>query len=132
MNADHKKQYITFQIAKAKKILAEVDFLIENGFYENAANRLYYACYYAVAALLLTKDIKTKTHKGVILMFGLHYINTGIIDKYSGDLFSRIFDLRQDTDYEFMFEVKKEQVIVLIEPAKRLVKQIETILLQNQ
>ncbi len=36
---------------------------------------LYYACYYAVAALLLKYDIQTQTHNGVKTMPGLHFVS---------------------------------------------------------
>ena len=43
---------------------------IENGYVETAANRLYYAAYYAVSALLISYKYEASTHNGVIQMFG--------------------------------------------------------------
>jgi len=38
--------------------------LYENGFYDDAASRAYYAMYHATKAALLLKEIDTKSHKG--------------------------------------------------------------------
>jgi predicted nucleotidyltransferase len=42
---------IVYRMRRAKETLLEADSLIENGFFNAAVNRLYYACYYAVIAL---------------------------------------------------------------------------------
>ena len=42
-----------YRLEKAIDTFAQVPVLIENKFYVTAANRLYYACFYAAIALLL-------------------------------------------------------------------------------
>ncbi|MDR2058337.1 MAG: HEPN domain-containing protein [Dysgonamonadaceae bacterium] len=39
-------------------------------------NRLYYACYYAVTALLINSGIEAQTHAGVRRMLALHFTKT--------------------------------------------------------
>lgn len=78
MNDDQKQELINYRFKKAKETLLEIDLHVENELWNTAINRLYYACYYAVNALLLSKDIKAQTHAGVRQMFGLHFIKTGI------------------------------------------------------
>ncbi|MGN6540887.1 MAG: HEPN domain-containing protein [Ginsengibacter sp.] len=51
-------------MTKSKKTLAEIELLIQNELWNTAVNRLYYACYYAVIALLINKEIDTLTHTG--------------------------------------------------------------------
>lgn len=48
---------------------------------ERGINRLYYACFYAVIALLIKNNISTQTHDGARTQFGLIFVKTGIIDK---------------------------------------------------
>lgn len=43
-------------------------------------NRLYYACYYAVTALLISNGLNATTHAGVRTMLGLKFIKTGLVD----------------------------------------------------
>ena len=49
--------------------------------WNSAINRLYYAAYYAVTALLLDADLKPTTHNGAKSVFSEHFIKTGIIPK---------------------------------------------------
>jgi enterochelin esterase family protein len=43
--------------------------MIENNKWNTAVNRLYYACFYAVIALLLKNDIETQSHNGARTKF---------------------------------------------------------------
>ena len=100
MNQQDREELIGYRITKAKDTLQEVNLHIENELWNTAVNRLYYACYYAVSALLIDKKIKTKSHKGVRQMFGLHYVKPGLIDKNLAKFFTDLYDLRQTWDYD--------------------------------
>lgn len=89
---------------------------------------MYYACYYAVIALLINNKIETLTHTGTRQMFGFHFIKTGLVEKDIGKFYSRIFDLRQTGDYEDFIDFSEDQVTELLEPAKKLIDHIESIL----
>ena len=56
---------VHYRQERAHQTLAEIPFLREQGYYNTATNRLYYACYYAVIALLIKHHIPTDTHAGV-------------------------------------------------------------------
>jgi uncharacterized protein (UPF0332 family) len=45
----------------ANYTLKEVESHIQNGFYNTAVNRMYYACYYAASAMLIAKGVETKS-----------------------------------------------------------------------
>lgn len=89
---------------------------------------MYYACYYAVIALLINKEIQPQTHNGVRQMFGMHFIKTGIIDASIGKFFSDIFDLRQTGDYDDYITFQEEDVLDLLEPANELITKVEDLL----
>lgn len=59
-----------YRLEKAYRTYNEAIGSIENGYVETAANRLYYAAYYAVSALLISYKYEASTHNGVIQMFG--------------------------------------------------------------
>jgi uncharacterized protein (UPF0332 family) len=52
-------------MAKAEEAIEAVEYNINGGFSLAATNRAYYACYYCMAALLLTQNVYAKTHQGV-------------------------------------------------------------------
>jgi uncharacterized protein (UPF0332 family) len=93
-------------------------------------NRLYYACYYAVIALLIDKGIQPHTHAGVRQMFGLHFVRTGIVDNSIGQFFTDIYDMRQTGDYDDYIEFKKDDILDLIEPANILISKAEDLLIR--
>ena len=55
-----KQQSIQLKIEKAKSLLAEIDVLLLHAFHSTAINRIYYACFHATKAILLTKDLIPK------------------------------------------------------------------------
>lgn len=56
---------VRYRTENAHKTLDEVQSHIEMGYYNTAVNRMYYACYYAVSALLVANKFVTKSHEGV-------------------------------------------------------------------
>jgi len=128
MNKQDRQDLVEYRIAKARETFNEVSLHIENELWSTAVNRLYYACYYAVIALLISKEIKATTHSGVRQTFGLHFVKTGKIEKELGKFYSDIFDMRQSGDYEDYVEFTKDDVLDLITPADNLIISIENIL----
>ncbi|MBO4403225.1 MAG: HEPN domain-containing protein [Bacteroidales bacterium] len=72
-NNQEKKEIVRYRIEHAVQTLSEVEVLLQNRFYNTAANRMYYACYYAVSALLVANGIVAKSHDGAKQMFGMHF-----------------------------------------------------------
>jgi uncharacterized protein (UPF0332 family) len=131
MNLQEKQELVKYRIAKARETFDEVKLHIDNKLWNTAVNRLYYACYYAVIALLIEKDIQPHTHMGVRQMFGLHFVKTGIVDNSIGKFFSDIYDMRQTGDYDDYIDFKKEDVNDLLEPANDLISKAESLLLNK-
>lgn len=95
---------VRYRMENAKKTLSEVEVHIENGFYNTAVNRMYYACYYAVCALLISNKIQTKSHDGARRMFNLHFVKNGIVTRESGSFFSDLSQERTTGDYDDLFD----------------------------
>lgn len=132
MNTEERQELVKYRIIKARETFNEVELHIQNKLWNTAVNRLYYACYYAVMALLIDKEIQPQTHTGVRQMFGLHFVKTNIINPDSGKFFSDIFDKRQTGDYDDYIIFEKEDVMDLLEPANILITQIENLLLADK
>lgn len=79
---------------KAFESLQDAKILAENQRWNSCINRLYYAAFYAVIALLLNDSYDGQTHDGAKSQFNLIYIKTGKIDKEFGRLYSKLFDWR--------------------------------------
>ena len=123
-----RQEVVKYRLKKAWNVFAQIPVLIENKFYATAANRLYYACYYAATALLIKDGFKAHTHSGVKTLLGLHYIMENKIEKTHGKTYNHLFDLRQSGDYEDLFEVDESDIKPFLEPAEKFIAEIENLI----
>ena len=128
MKPEDREALVKYRIEKAINTLTEIEILIENKLWNTAINRLYYACYYAVIALLIQHKIEVQTHAGVRQMFSLHFVKTGKINRELGKFFSEIYDKRQIGDYDDFIDYTESDVLELVEPAKLLISNIKDII----
>lgn len=63
------------------------------------ANRLYYAAFHAVSALLINDGRKVGSHNGSVLTFGQYYVKTGIFTAEEGRFYSQLQTIREKADY---------------------------------
>ena len=61
--------------------------------------RLYYACFYAVSALLVTRGTSTSKHGHLRALLHRDFVKTGLIPTEMGRHFDRLFSSRQEGDY---------------------------------
>lgn len=125
MNEDVRQDIVAYRLRKANQLLHDVDVLIENELWNSTINRMYYACFHAVSALLIKNGIQVKTHMGVRQAFGLHFVKTGMITLELGRVFSRIYDKRQSSDYDDFIEFTKEEIEKLYPQIKAFVMAVE-------
>jgi uncharacterized protein (UPF0332 family) len=107
------EEYCTYRLLKAKDTLKEIDILIENKLWNTAINRMYYATFYAVTALLINDNIKTTSHVGTKIKFSELYIKENKIDKKYGKLYSLIFEKRHKGDYDDFIDYEEETILEL-------------------
>ena len=128
MNDSERSDLVKYRITKANETFKEIEILVHNKLWGTAVNRLYYACYYSVTALLVKHNIVAQTHTGVRQMLGLHFVKTGLIEPEMGRFYTYLFNKRQTGDYDDFVELEEEDVLNLIEPASKLIKSIENLL----
>lgn len=100
LTEEQRKDIVRYRMENALTTLEEVKSHRENGFYNTAINRMYYACYYAASALLIANGISTKSHEGVRQQLGLNFVLTGKMSQEQGKFYSRLFSKRSSGDYE--------------------------------
>ena len=120
-----KRDLIEYRISRAKDTLDDAHILAEKEKWNSTINRLYYAAYYAVMALLLESELKPTTHNGAKSNFSEYFIKTGKIEKEFGKIYSQLFTWRQKGDYDDMFDFTKEKVLPYFEPVNQLIETIE-------
>ena len=125
MTIGNQEEYIKYRLQKADDSFNDALLLAENNRWNAVINRLYYACFYSVIALLQSNNIKAQTHDGSRTQFGLHFVKSGLIDKKFGKLYTKLFDLRQKGDYGDLFDYDKETASPLIESVKDFIDEIK-------
>ena len=125
MKDSERADLIHYRLNRASETLQEMDIHLENGLWNTAINRLYYACYYAATAILLDSDIKASTHSGVRQMLGLHFVKTGKLSADLGKVFTDLFDKRHASDYDDFITVTREDVEDLLPPAREFIARIK-------
>jgi uncharacterized protein (UPF0332 family) len=126
-----KELAIKLKTDKAKALMNEVHILIENKFYNTAVSRLYYSCYHATKALLLTADLTPKTHSGVISSLHKHFVSAGKFEEKHAAFFARLMQERIEDDYNDFIIEGLEEIEPYIQPAKEYLDYI-ILLIQNQ
>lgn len=117
-----------WRLEKAEKTFTEGNQLLGCNSFSGAVNRFYYAAFHAVRALLATKELDSAKHSGVISLFNREFVKTGKISKQSGRVFSTVFNLRSDADYDDFSEFTQDQVTEVKQSVRLLIDEINTYL----
>ena len=132
LNDEDRREIVKYRLEKSLRTYNEAVGSIANGYVETAANRLYYAAYYAVSALLVSYKYEASTHNGVIQMFGKAFIKSKVLERRYGTIFNQLFSLRMTGDYEDRrFLDIEEDVKPFIEPTKELID-VVSVMAQEQ
>jgi hypothetical protein len=97
--SEAQKKLIGLWLEKAEDAMASAELELKEGHTNFTVNRLYYACFYAVTALLLGEGKQFARHSAVKSEFVRSYIKTGQIDAKWNRFYQELFDDRQEGDY---------------------------------
>lgn len=125
LNEEERKIIVGLEIEKAENIVSQINELEKLSYWDNIANRLYYALFHAVSALLIFDKHNVSTHKGSIVLFGQFYIKTGVFNINDGRLFSQLQTIREKSDYNCAYQTSEDEIKPLIYPTIELIKRIK-------
>jgi uncharacterized protein (UPF0332 family) len=126
MKPEDQEAYVQYRLKRAEGSVRETEDMLRLGHTMAAVNRLYYACFYAVDALLQYHTIQNATtHSGVRRMFGKHFVNSGKIPQNMGRFYSNLFNLRHKGDYDAFVEFEPAMVEDMLITGKEFIRQIE-------
>jgi uncharacterized protein (UPF0332 family) len=118
-------------LEKANQTLEDAKLLANDKRWNPCVNRLYYACFYAVSALLAKSEYSSNKHTGIRSLFNLNFVKTGVISKETAEIHNDLFDRRQEGDYADFVASREDQVLPRIAKTDNFIKAIVS-LLQNK
>jgi uncharacterized protein (UPF0332 family) len=116
------KEEARLHFERANDCIEDSQVLFDGGRFAAAAERAYYAMLHSASAVLLDKGIERHSHQGVISAFGQFLVKPGLISEEFHRYFIESFDIRQESDYEPVAAVSKEQAQKIITRANEFVK----------
>ena len=114
-----------YRFQKAKNVLADAKKYFEGVSPVSSVNRIYYAMFYAVSALLITRELSASKHSGVRALFNKEFVSKGMVEKEMGKFYSEMYDKRHKGDYEDFVKFEREDVKIYLEKAEKFVEKIE-------
>lgn len=121
---EERQAIVQYRIEKSRNALAEIQKILPMEVWATIANRMYYAIYYAASALLIQDGHKVGSHKGVISLFNMYYVKTGILSVEDGRLFGNVFAFRQESDYDDFIDASEKDVKEYLPLVEQLVARI--------
>lgn len=95
---------------KSMQTIEEAEVAIAASKWNMAANRIYYALFHGVAALLISDQHPVGTHRGTKATLGQFYVLTGKITQDEGRFFAQMSSLRDKADYDVIFTATEEEI----------------------
>lgn len=125
------RDLIYYRLEKARKTLKDAELLMSANRLISTVNRLYCTLFYAVLALLETKELASFKHSGVRALFNQYFVKPGVISKETGQFYGELFKNRQKGDYVDYTEFNLEEVKKDFEKCHKCLKEIEEVVLET-
>ena len=132
LDEQSREALIKYRLERSDETLKEVEILTKESHFNAAVNRLYYACFYAVTALLVANGYRTQSHAGTKTLLGLHFITKGLLSNEHGKTYSRLFEIRHSGDYDDFVYCDKEMIDEYLPKAKEFINAIKVLLENNK
>jgi len=110
VKAENWQELIRYRLERSHETLEEALLMQRESHWNTCVNRLYYACFYAVTALLAIEGLDTGKHSGVKSLFNRYWVKTNKISKRHGRLYNNLFENRQEGDYIDFVSFDKDTV----------------------
>ena len=123
-----KNDLIKYRLNRASESLEEAKISIENERYLLAANRIYYASFYAVSALAIKQGFKTSRHTQLLSWFNKNFVKNGIVERRLGKFYLDAFEMRQESDYEDFVVIDKTSIDNKLKLASEFINKISELL----
>lgn len=132
MSSEDIRQLVYARTEQAIESLEDAKTLLDVGRSgRSIVNRSYYSMFYGVLALLQTINRIPRKHQGAISLFDREFVHTGLLTReLSADL-HRVFEARQQDDYQRLGPVSLDEASATIDVATRFLDAKREYLIQT-
>ncbi|NBC16078.1 MAG: HEPN domain-containing protein [Bacteroidetes bacterium] len=116
------------RIDQAHEALDAARLLLGTGHYRGTINRAYYAIFYGILGLLVTRELGTSSHSGALTLFSREFIKTGLLPRRLSKLARHAFDARLHVDYEALAEIPREEAEATLQDAEVFLREVTELL----
>lgn len=128
MEEKTKQEIIRLEIEKCDRFLNQATNMLEQGIWDVAANRFYYACFHAVQALFINDGLNSHTHRGLHRVLGQNYVLTGKLSPELSGFMRTMEQIREKADYNCYYDVTEEEAREMQEPSKKIIEAIKELI----
>jgi len=125
LKEEDRRILIELELEKAYKTFGQVEVLQRDQYWDTMANRLYYALFHAVSALLINDQREVGSHKGAAIRFHQYYVKTGIFTDEEGSFFSQMQTLREKSDYNCFFNATETDIVSKVSPTLSFIDKVK-------
>jgi uncharacterized protein (UPF0332 family) len=118
---ERSKDLVLYRMARADETLEDARILARAERWNACENRLYYACFCAIAALLIHDGLSSSKRAGIRGLFNRQYVKTGKLPKDLARIYNDLFERRQEGDYIDFVSFQESQVLPWFSKAEELI-----------
>jgi uncharacterized protein (UPF0332 family) len=112
---------VRYRLEQAAEAIAAAELSLANGLERSAVNRAYYAMFYAVLALLASRQTETSRHSGAIAQFDQVYVKPALFSREFSRWLHEAFLRRQSVDYGAEMTLSRDELDTLLAHAREFV-----------
>lgn len=127
-DAEKIRALVDYRMEQAADALQAARTLIDAELERDAVSRAYYAIFYSVLALLVTRRLGTSKHSGALTLLSREFIKTGLLEPEMGKLARQAFERRLEADYAELVDFSTEEAKGTLADATRFVERIQELL----
>lgn len=113
---------------KSRQSISAAELLLRDSYVDFSVSRTYYAMFYSIEALLLSRDLAFSKHSAAIAAFGKDFVKPGRFDAKFHRYILDAYDVRNIADYGTMHVISVEKAAELLTWAKELLCAVEEFL----
>ncbi|MEO8148362.1 MAG: HEPN domain-containing protein [Bacteroidia bacterium] len=128
MSENDIENIVNQRILQARKLLFEAEEIANINFFNTSINRMYYASFSIVTALLFKNGFTPKTHSGTRILLNKHFSIENKVNKDLRRFYHEIMEMREDADYEVDKEFDEATTFQYLDKTKVFIEAIEKLI----